>query len=51
MNNQDLRVVKTRASIKKTFCDMLKKSPVEKISVTELARQAQINKSTFYLHY
>ncbi len=51
MNNQDLRVVKTRANIKTTFCEMLKKEPVEKISVTELSRQAKINKSTFYLHY
>ncbi len=51
MNNQDLRVVKTRANIKAVFCEMLKKEPVEKISVTELSRQAQINKSTFYLHY
>ncbi len=51
MNNQDLRVVKTRANIKNTFYEMLKKEPVEKISVTELAKQAQINKSTFYLHY
>ncbi len=51
MNNQDLRVVKTRANIKATFCKMLETIPVEKISVTELSRQAQINKSTFYLHY
>ncbi len=51
MNDQDLRVVKTRANIKTAFLNMLKKAPVEKISVTELARQAQINKSTFYLHY
>ncbi len=51
MNTQDLRVVKTRTNIKNAFCKMLKKSPVEKISVTELAKQAQINKGTFYLHY
>ncbi len=51
MNNQDLRVIKTRASIKDAFLEMLKKSPVEKISVTELSKQAQINKGTFYLHY
>ncbi len=51
MNNQDLRVVKTRENIKTTFCNMLKMRPVEKISVTELSRQAKINKSTFYLHY
>ncbi len=51
MNNRDLRVVKTCANIKSTFCKMLEKTPIEKISVTELSRQAHINKSTFYLHY
>ncbi len=51
MNNQDLRVIKTRSRIRSAFCEMLKKSPVEKISVTELAKEAQINKGTFYLHY
>ncbi len=51
MNDQDLRVIKTRSNIKTTFCKMLEKNPVEKITVTELSRQANINKSTFYLHY
>ncbi len=53
MNKQDLRVVKTRKNIKTEFLKMLKanKGDIEKISVTALARQAQINKGTFYLHY
>ncbi len=51
MNEQDLRVIKTKNNIKTVFLDMLKKSPVEKITVTALAKQACINKGTFYLHY
>jgi AcrR family transcriptional regulator len=48
---QDLRVVKTKRNIKREMMDLLKKKPVEKITVTELASQAIINKGTFYHHY
>ena len=47
----DLRVIKTRATIKRTFLEIIKKKPIEKISVTEIANAALINKGTFYLHY
>ena len=48
---EDLRVIKTRASIMRVFEELIKKKPVEKITVTEIAKNAQINKGTFYLHY
>lgn len=47
----DLRVIKTRASIKRVFLELIKKKPAEKITVTEIAEKAMINKGTFYLHY
>ncbi len=47
----DLRIQKTRAAIKAAFLELRKKKPIEKITVTELARLAEINKATFYLHY
>lgn len=47
----DLRVIKTKANIKRVFLDLLKKKPPEKITVTEIAEIALINKGTFYLHY
>ncbi len=47
----DLRIQKTKASIKSAFLELRKKKPVEKITVTELSRLAEINKATFYLHY
>ncbi|WP_461219521.1 TetR/AcrR family transcriptional regulator [Lapidilactobacillus salsurivasis] len=47
----DLRVVKTRQVIQTTFEALLVTQPVNKITVTALARQARINKGTFYLHY
>jgi AcrR family transcriptional regulator len=48
---EDLRVVKTRRNIKSEMMELLQKKPVEKITVTELASQALINKGTFYHHY
>lgn len=51
MNQNDLRVKKTKKAIHNTFMELLKTKPVSKISVTELAKTAEINKATFYLHY
>lgn len=47
----DLRVVKTKKTIRETFLRLICEKPVNKISVTGLANAAEINKSTFYLHY
>ena len=47
----DLRIVKTKRRIKEVFADLLKKKSLKDISVSELARIAEINKGTFYLHY
>lgn len=47
----DLRVLRTKQSLRRAFREMAKKKPVSKITVTELAEKAMINKGTFYLHY
>ena len=47
----DLRVTKTRRLIKATFLELVQAKPVRKITVTELAKRAEISKGTFYLHY
>ena len=47
----DLRVTKTRRLIKAAFLELVQTKPVQKITVTELAKQAEISKGTFYLHY
>ena len=39
------------ALIRETFLRMIKSRDVEEISVSELAREAGINRSTFYRHY
>lgn len=43
---------KTRKAIQDAFGELLKeKGQLEKITVTELVKRANINRSTFYLHY
>ena len=44
--------IKTKQLIKDTFAELLhEKRNIAKISVTELVRRANINRSTFYSHY
>ena len=47
----DLRVTKTRRPIKAAFLELVQSKPGQKITVTELAKRAEISKGTFYLHY
>lgn len=51
MNVGDLRVVKTRASIKKAFITLLFEKDFDTISIKEITEFAQIGRKTFYLHY
>ena len=50
MNYKDKRVIKTIEGIEKSFFELLNEKPVSKVTVTELADRARINKGTFYLH-
>lgn len=47
----DKRVLKTKASIKSAFIELVKTTDMSKISVSALAAKALVNRSTFYLHY
>ena len=49
--SKDLRVIKTKRAIMQAFNELLKEKSLDKITVTELAQRAEINKGTFYLHY
>lgn len=51
MSKTDLRVTKTKRAIQQAGLALLLKKPINKITITELARTALINKGTFYLHY
>lgn len=47
----DKRVIRTRAAIDEAFGRLLDKMPYSKITVSAIAREADINRKTFYLHY
>ena len=48
---EDLRVIRTREAIRKTFEEMICEMDYEQISIKELTERARINRKTFYLHY
>lgn len=47
----DRRVVRTRKSIMDAFNKLLVEKGVDKITVSAIAREADIDRKTFYLHY
>lgn len=47
----DRRVKYTKQAIRNSFLNLLSEKPMDKISVTEICRDADINRGTFYSHY
>lgn len=47
----DRRVIKTRAAIKTALDKLVKEQGMDKLTVSALAREANIDRKTFYLHY
>lgn len=47
----DRRVVRTRKAIQAAFRNLVVRQGTEKITVSALAREADIDRKTFYLHY
>lgn len=48
---EDRRVRKTKKAVHDVFCEMVKEKKLNEITIKELCSRADINKSTFYLHY
>lgn len=51
MAGSDRRIRYTKQVIKESLFELMKKAPVEKITVKELCAAADINRATFYTHY
>lgn len=51
MNKNDLRVIKTKKNIHESLLNLLKSKPLAQIKITELCKEANINRGTFYFHY
>ncbi|MBR0484993.1 MAG: TetR/AcrR family transcriptional regulator [Oscillospiraceae bacterium] len=47
----DRRVLKTRSAIRNAYVSLLMEKKSMKMTVTELAKKANIDRKTFYLHY
>ncbi len=47
----DRRVVKTRKAIMRAFDTLISQGDITKITVSAIAREADIDRKTFYLHY
>lgn len=51
MRTTDRRFIKTEKSIHNALISLLQKFDLESVSVEDLTYEADVNKSTFYLHY
>jgi len=43
--------IRSRRLINQAFLELLREKPFEKITVTDIVKRADINRSTFYAHY
>ena len=50
-NDIDRRIKKTQARIQNALFSLMKETPYQKIRVSQIAKAADISRSTFYLHY
>ncbi len=51
MTESNQRITVTKRMLKEGLIRLLEKKPLDKISITELCREAEINRTTFYRHY
>jgi len=51
MNENDLRVIKTKQNIERALLQLLKGKSLDQITITELCEASEISRRTFYLHY
>ena len=45
------RIIMTKALLKESLLEILKSKPLPKITIKEICENADVNRSTFYLHY
>lgn len=50
-NMEDLRVIKTKRSIKGAFIELVEEKGFDNVTVKDICNKALINRNTFYLHY
>ena len=50
-NNDDKRVLRTKKALHEALLRLIQEKPVSRVTTTELCREADINRNTFYAHY
>ncbi len=50
-NATDLRIIKTRRTIRNALVDLMSEKELSAITISELSARAEINRKTFYRHY
>jgi len=48
---EDRRIRRTKSAIKEAFIDLLNEKEIEKITIQDITKRADINRGTFYLHF
>ena len=48
---EDLRVVKTKSAIENAFIELVEVKGYENVKIIDIARKANVNRNTIYLHY
>ena len=50
-NATDLRIIKTRRTIRNALVDLMSEKELSAVTISELSARAEINRKTFYRHY
>ena len=51
MNENDLRVKKSRANICRSFMELLRERPLQEINIKDICDRAMCSRNTFYMHF
>ena len=51
MKKEDMRTKRTKKALKKAITNLLEKEGIDNISVTDICKEAEVNRVTFYTHY
>ena len=51
VKNDDKRVRRTKKAIREALLKLIQDKPISRVSTSELCREADINRNTFYAHY
>lgn len=50
-NSTDLRIIKTRRTIRNALVDLMSEKELSAVTISELSQRAEVNRKTFYRHY